>query len=72
MSRERADLDPVDALIDRGDVTLLDVIDHVLNKGVVLTADIVLGLADVDLVRLRLWLVLAAADRFLPDGATPE
>ena len=36
------------------DASLLDVVDHVLTKGVVVSGDIVLALADVDLVYLRL------------------
>lgn len=43
--------------------TLGDLIDHVLNKGVVLTGEVVLGLAGVDLVYLRLQAILAAADK---------
>jgi hypothetical protein len=43
--------------------TLGDLVDHVLNKGVVLTGEVVLGLAGVDLVYLRLQAILAAADR---------
>ena len=43
--------------------TLGDLVDHVLNKGVVLTGEVVIGLAGVDLVYLRLQALLAAADR---------
>ncbi|HET9314434.1 MAG TPA: gas vesicle protein [Vicinamibacteria bacterium] len=43
--------------------TLGDLVDHVLNKGVVLSGEVVLGLAGVDLVYLRLQAILAAADR---------
>lgn len=43
--------------------TLLDLVDNLLNKGVVLHADVILALADVDLVYLRLTALLAAADR---------
>jgi hypothetical protein len=39
-----------------------------LNRGVVLNADIILALADVDLVYLRLSALLCAADRVLPDS----
>ena len=42
--------------------------DHVLNKGVVVTGDVMLGLAGVDLVYLRLSALLCAADRILPSG----
>jgi hypothetical protein len=48
--------------------TLVDLVDNLLSKGVVLHADAVLALADVDLVYLRLTALLAAADRiFGPD-----
>jgi gas vesicle structural protein len=50
-------------LVARADTSLLDVIDRVLNKGVVLTGDVVLGVADVDLIYLRLSALFAAADR---------
>jgi hypothetical protein len=48
--------------------SLLDVLDNLLNRGVVLNADLVLALADVDLVYVRLSALLCAADRVLPDG----
>jgi len=44
---------------------LLDVLDNLLNKGVVLNADVVLALANVDLVSIRLSALLCAADRIL-------
>ena len=59
-------VDP-DALAD-AQASLLDLVDHVLNKGVVVTGDVVIGLAGVDLVYLRLSAVLCAADRILPSG----
>lgn len=46
--------------------SLLDVVDNVLNKGVVLSGDITIGLARVDLIYARLSLLLCAADRVLP------
>lgn len=51
------------------DESLLDIVDHVLTKGVVLTGDLVLGVADIDLVYLRLSAVLCAADRVLGTGS---
>jgi hypothetical protein len=56
----------VGRVLDEGDASLLDVLDNLLNKGVVLNADIVLALADVDLVYVRLAALLCAADRILP------
>jgi hypothetical protein len=46
--------------------SLADVIDNLLNRGVVLNADLILALADVDLVYVRLSALLCAADRILP------
>ena len=53
-----------------GSGSLLDLLDHVLNQGVVLGGELVLGLANVDLVYARLWVLLCAADRVLPTAAT--
>lgn len=51
--------------IDGSDVSLLETVDHLLNRGVVLSGEVVLGLAGVDLIYLRLSAVLCAADRVL-------
>jgi hypothetical protein len=48
------------------DASLLDIVDNVLNKGVVLSGDITIGLAQVDLIYAQLSLLLCAADRVLP------
>ena len=48
------------------DASLLDIVDNVLNKGVVLSGDVTIALAQVDLVYARLSLLLCAADRVLP------
>ena len=53
-------------LLDSPNQSLLDVVDNLLDKGVVLDGELVLGLADVDLIYLRLSAVLVAADRILP------
>jgi hypothetical protein len=53
-------------IIDDSDASLLDVVDNLLNRGVVLSAEVILSLADVDLVYLRLSALLCAADRVLP------
>ncbi len=55
-------------LIERTDASLLDTVDHLLNKGLVLTGEVVIGLAGVDLIYLRLTALLCAADRILPKG----
>lgn len=48
------------------EASLVDVIDNLLNRGVVLNADVILALADVDLIYLRLSALLCAADRVIP------
>ena len=49
------------------DASLLDIVDNVLNKGVVLSGDLTIALAQVDLIYARLSLLLCAADRVLPN-----
>jgi hypothetical protein len=41
-------------------ITLLELVDRVLNKGVVLSGDITLSVADVDLVYVGLRVLLAS------------
>jgi hypothetical protein len=48
---------------DEEQSSLLDVLDNVLNRGAVLTGDIVLGVADVDLIYVKLSVLLAALDK---------
>jgi hypothetical protein len=48
------------------DSTLLDIIDELLNKGVMANGDVTLGVAGIDLIYLRLSALLCAADRVLP------
>jgi len=57
---------PADDIIDRADASLLEIVDHVLNKGVMLQGEVMLGVAGVDLIYLRLNALLCAADRLLP------
>jgi hypothetical protein len=56
----------VGRIIDDDESSLLDLIDNLLNKGVMLNADLILALADVDLIYIRLSALLCAADRVLP------
>jgi len=53
-------------ILEGADQSLLDVIDHVLNKGVAVSGEAILGVAGVDLVYLRLSALLCAADRVQP------
>jgi hypothetical protein len=51
-----------DSRIGIADGSLVDVLDTLLESGVVVAGDAILGLADVDLVRLNLRLVVASVD----------
>jgi len=53
-------------VLDTPQATLLDLLDEMLNKGVVAHGDVTLGVAGIDLVYLRLSALLCAVDRVLP------
>ena len=55
-------------LLEDADASLLELVDHVLNKGVVVSGDVMLSIAGVDLVYLRLSALLCAADRIWVSG----
>jgi Gas vesicle protein len=53
----------VDEVLATGDDSLLDLVDNLLNRGVVISGEVMLGLAGVDLIYLRLQAMLCSADR---------
>jgi len=53
-------------ILEGADASLLEIIDHVLNKGVMVHGELFLGVAGVDLVYLRVSALLCAADKVLP------
>lgn len=57
--------DPLHVL-EGAESSLLDLIDNLLNQGVVVSGEVILGLAGVDLIYLRLSAVLCAADKLIP------
>ena len=52
-------------VLDTTDSSLLDLVDNLLNRGVVISGDVMLGLAGVDLVYVRISALLCAADRVM-------
>ena len=53
-------------------VTLVELVDRILDKGVVVSGDITLAVADIDLVQVSLRALLASAatiERGLPNAA---
>ena len=67
MSPKASSQSDSDLILGPEDASLLDIVDNVLSKGVVLTGDVTLALAQVDLVYARLSLLLCAADRVMPN-----
>ena len=55
-----------DQVLDPSEDTVLDLLDHLLNKGVMLNGDVTLGVAGIDLIYLRLSSIFCAADRIFP------
>ncbi len=61
------------------DLTLFDLLERVINKGVVVQGDIVISLADIDLLYVNLRLLIASVakletvsgQRFRLDGGSP-
>ena len=56
-------------ILEGADASLLEIIDHVLNKGVMVHGEVILGVAGVDLIYLRVSALLCAADKLLPGRA---
>ena len=52
-------------VLDTTDSSLLDLVDNLLNRGVVISGEVMLGLAGVDLVYLRISALLCSADRVI-------
>jgi len=64
-----------DNVVDQSrDMSLLEVLDRVLNKGVILVGDLVISVADIDLVYVGVKLMLSSVETMeqLKAGKTPE
>ena len=57
---------------DLGDIGLVDLLDRVLDAGVVISGDIILSLADIDLVYVNLRLLLGSVDTLFPPDGGPS
>jgi hypothetical protein len=58
--------DSLNVLTGAPDATLLDLLDRLLDKGVMANGDLTMGVAGVDLIYVRLSALLCAVDRLLP------
>jgi hypothetical protein len=61
----RSDKPQAEDILEGADASLLEIIDHVLNKGVMVHGELFLGVAGVDLIYLRVSAMLCAADKVL-------
>ena len=62
-----------DHILEAPQASVLDVLDELLNKGVMANGDLTMGVAGIDLIYLRLSALLCAADRVLPpDSGRPS
>ena len=50
------------------DASVVDLLDRLLDKGVMATGDLTLGVAGVDLIYVRLSALLCAVDRVMPQA----
>ncbi len=50
------------ATVGSRDATLVDLVDRLLGKGVVISGDVTLALADIDLVHVELRALIASVD----------
>jgi hypothetical protein len=57
-------LEPNDEIEDR-QLVLGDLLNHVLDKGVVISGDVIISIADIDLLSVELKLVLASVQTAL-------
>ena len=49
-------------LLKEEDITLVEILDRVLDKGVVISGDVILSVADIDLVYLGIKVVLSSVE----------
>ena len=66
--RKRTGGSRIQAALHGREVTLLDMVDSLIDRGALVNADVTLGLANVDLVYIRLSALIGAADRLLKES----
>lgn len=59
-----------DTRAETRDVTLLELVDRLIDRGVVLSGNITISVADVDLIALGLRLILASTERLEQTAST--
>ena len=59
-------------VLEPTDASVVDLLDRLLDKGVMATGDLTLGVAGVDLIYVRLSALLCAVDRVMPQQAAAQ
>ena len=65
-------LSVADHVLEPPESSVLDLLDSLLNKGVMANGEVTLGVAGIDLIYLRLSAILCAADRVMPLIEEPQ
>ena len=52
-------------------ISLVEILDRVLGKGAVIAGEVVIAVADIDLVRLELQVALGTSDALAPTVGAP-
>ena len=64
-----------ESVIDNRDVTLLELLDRLIDKGIVVSGDLVISIANVDLIYVGLRLVISSVEtleKYSNNGLTPN
>ena len=69
--KSNANLTVAAQVLEPPESTVVELIDSLLNKGVMANGDVTLGVAGIDLIYLRLSTILCAADRIFPPVSKP-
>jgi len=54
-------LEPID-ILDQSDLSLLETLDHVLNRGLVIAGEITISVADIDLIFVGLNVLVSSVE----------
>ncbi|MEU8842330.1 gas vesicle protein [Streptomyces roseus] len=65
-------LTPADAPMPGRQVALVDLLDRLLAGGVVITGDLVLSIADIDLVRISLRALITSVSTLTDEPSPPD
>lgn len=71
MSADALEPDALEAGADDR-LALADLLNHVLDKGIVISGDVTISVADIDLIRVQLGLLISSVETELGRGAATD